>query len=111
MSLQSQFARTGELAAQLINAAGTTVIFTPKSTGVPVTAKAFIKELGNEELVADYRQGDLRVEIDATKVPGIPMKYDVLTIDGKNYTAVDPSGAPRRAGDIVYAYKFVVRGS
>jgi len=94
----------------IINSIGTTCYYTPKSTGVPIKLKVMSRELGNAELVGDYRQGDLRIELDASKVPGIPKRYDELQIGDLKYAVQSPGGSPRRIGDIVYTYKFVVRG-
>ena len=66
--------------------------------------------MGSEELVGDYRQGDLRIETDAANFALAPKKYDGLVIGGKSYAVKDPTGSPRRVGDVVYTYKFVVRG-
>lgn len=70
-----------------------------------------IRELGSAELIGDYRQGDLRVELDASKLRQAPKKYDVIEIGDFKYTVKDPNGSPRRVGDKVYTYKFVVRGA
>lgn len=98
-------------AVELIEEVGQTAYFTPKATGVAIKLKVMSKELGVSELVADYRQGDLKVELDASRIPGIPKKYDTIKIGNVTYSVVDPKGSPRRVGDVVYSYKFVVRGA
>ena len=97
-------------AVALINDVGTSCIYTPKATGVPVNLKIMTRELGNLELVGDFRQGDMRVELDALALPAKPAKYDTLEIDGLKYSVVSPAAAPRRVGDTIYTYKFVIRG-
>ena len=110
MSLLTQMQSAMEKVVWLINETGTTCIYTPKDSGVPQSIKIYIREMGSEELVGDYRQGDLRIETDASQLALAPKKYDLLVIDGKNYAIKDPTGSPRRVGDIIYTYKFVVRG-
>ncbi len=96
-------------AVDLINDIGTDATYTPKGgAGIPV--KVVIRELGTLELVADYRQGDLRIELDASLLPGTPRRYDTLTIGTRTYTVRDYAAAERRAGNTVYTYKFMVRG-
>ena len=110
MSLLTQMQSAMEKVVWLINETGTTCIYTPKETGVAQEIKAYIREMGTEELIADYRQGDLRIEVDASQLSSVPKKYDEIEIDSKRYAVKDPTGSPRRVGDIVYTYKFVVRG-
>ena len=99
-----------EQAVALLNDIGTDCTYTPKSTSTPIAVKAMIRELGTLELVGDYRQGDLKVELDASLLPGPPKRYDTLTIGTRVYAIRDYAGAERRAGNIVYTYKFIVRG-
>jgi len=99
-----------EQAVALLNDIGTDCTYTPKSTGVGIPVKAVVRELGTLELVGDYRQGDLRVELDASLLPDSPKRYDTLTIGTRTYAIRDYAGAERRAGNIVYTYKFIVRG-
>lgn len=110
MSLLTFTQAAMEQAVTVINSIGTTCYYTPKSTGIPIKLKVVTREMGNAELVGDYRQGDLRIELDASTVPGIPKKYDELKIGDLTYAVLSPGGSPRRVGDKVYTYKFVVRG-
>lgn len=109
-SLLTVMKSAGNEVVKFLNESGTTCIYTPKG-GAPITLKAYVRELGVEELVGDYRQGDLRIEIDATKIPDRPNKYDTISIGGKVYGLKDPNGSPRRVGDTIYTYKFIVRGA
>ena len=110
MSLLTKMQSAMKKVVWFINETGTTCTYTPKATGTHQEIKAYIRELGNEELIGDYRQGDLRIEVDASQFLTAPKKYDVITIDGKRYAVKDPTGSPRRVGDIIYTYKFIVRG-
>lgn len=98
-------------AVDLLNEIGTPCTYTDKATATAVSVNAVIRELSSLELVGDYRQGDLKVELDATKLSAKPLKYDTLDVQGKVYAVMSPSGAERRLGDTVYTYKFVVRGA
>lgn len=110
MAVIDQMKSAFQEAVALINDIGTPVVYTPKSTGIPVTVNAMIRELGNAELVGDFRQGDLRIEIDATKLAAEPEKYDEVVIGLKRYRLSYGGGSPRRVGDTVYTYKFIIRG-
>ena len=95
-------------AVNLINQIGVTCYFTRKDEDIPTKIKAMVRELGVAELVADYRQGDMKVEFSSSDVRSKPKKYDVLKIDGKQY-AVKDDATPRRVGDITYTWRFIVR--
>jgi len=97
-------------AVTLINDIGTTATFTPKDTGKPVVLKIMQRELQGAELVADFRQGDLKIELDASKLVAQPKKYDTLTIGARKYTVKDKGFAARMVGDQLFTYKFIVRG-
>lgn len=84
--------------------------YTPKATGVGVSVKVLIKELGTNELVEDYRQGDLKCYITASYLSSRPLKYDRLTISGRTYTVKDNGYAQRGISNEIMAYKFIVRG-
>ena len=53
-------------AVDLINTIGTTCDYTTRATSITSQFKVLTKELGTSELVGDFRQGDLKVEMDAT---------------------------------------------
>lgn len=99
-----------QVAVDHLNDVGTPCVYTPKDTSIPVNVNVMIRELGTLELVGDFRQGDLKVELDSTKLVSVPKRYDTLLIDGLLYTVHSASGAPRRAGDTVFTYKFIIRG-
>lgn len=110
MAVVDQMKSAFKEAVALINDIGTPIVYTPKSTGIPVTLNAMIRELGNAELVGDFRQGDLRIEVDASLLADEPEKYDEVEIGIKRYRLPYPGGSPRRVGDTIYTYKFIVRG-
>lgn len=111
MSVISVMQHAATQAVGLINSLGTSCSYTPKSTGIQVKLKVLVRELGAAELVGDYRQGDLRIEMDASKINKAPKKYDVLEIGDFKYTVKDGNASPRRVGNTIYTYKFVVRGA
>jgi len=111
MALLGKFKNALLVVVDLINEIGTPVTYTPKESGTPVVIKALIRELGNAELVGDFRQGDLRLEIDAAAIADEPKKYDRVEIQGKVYSVRSPSGSARHVGELVYTYKFIVRGA
>ena len=95
-------------AVNLINQLGATCYFTRKDDTIDTKVKALVRELGTAELVADYRQGDMKVEFDARNMRDKPKKYDVIKIDGKRYGVKDDA-TPRRVGDTIYTWRFIVR--
>jgi len=97
-----------ENAVQLINEIGVTCYFMEKDGTTQTKLKAMVREMSTAELVADYRQGDMKVELDANAI-SLPKKYDVLTINNKRY-AIKDDATPRRVGDTIYTWRFVVRG-
>jgi len=97
-----------ENAVELINEIGVTCYFMEKDGTVHTKLKAMVREMSTAELVSDYRQGDMKVELDANAIAQ-PKKYDVLTIENKRYALVDDS-TPRRVADTTYTWRFVVRG-
>ena len=97
-----------ENAVNLINEIGVTCYFTEKDGTIKIKLKAMVREMSTAELVSDYRQGDMKVELDANAVSQ-PKKYDVLTIENKRYALKDDA-TPRRVGDTTYTWRFVVRG-
>lgn len=111
MSTISVMQAAAQMAVDLLNSIGTTCHYTPKDESIPIVLKVMTRELGSAELIGDYRQGDLRVELDAVKLNRVPVKYDQLKIGSLTYSVKDPNGSPRRVGDKVYTYKFVVRGA
>ena len=96
-------------AVGLINEIGVTCFYLYKDDTTPIKLKALVRELATAELVSDYRQGDMKVELDADSLPSMPKKYDVLTISNIRY-AVRADATPRRVGDTIYTWRFVVRG-
>ena len=95
-------------AVNLINEIGATCYFTRKDDDISSKVKALVRELGTAELVADYRQGDMKVEFDARNMRNKPKKYDIIKIDGKKYALKDDA-TPRRVGDTIYTWRFIVR--
>ncbi len=98
-------------AVDIINQLGTRVYYTPTGGTRIIMLRAMVKELGSAELVGEFRQGDLKVELDASKLPSAPAKFDTIKIGDHNYSVRYPNGAHRRVGDKTYTYKFVVRGA
>jgi len=96
-------------AAALINEIGVTCFYTYKDGTTQIKIKALVREMATAELISDYRQGDMKVELDANSLPTQPKKYDVLKINNKRYAIKDDS-TPRRVGDTIYTWRFVVRG-
>lgn len=99
-----------EHAVNLINEIGVTCYYTRQGETISTKLKVLMRELGTTELVGDYRQGDLKVEVDASALSQVPAKYDTLLVGDYTYTIKDGKASPRRVGDTVYTYKFVVRG-
>lgn len=111
MSILSVMQHAAEQAVALINSVGTESWYTPKSTGIKIKVNVMHRALGSAELIGDYRQGDLRIELDASKLGDAPKQYDELQIGDFTYMVKDGNGSPRRVGSIIYTYKFVVRGA
>ena len=108
MALSDTIKSAIENAVNLINEIGVTCYFMEKDGTIKIKLKAMVREMSTAELVSDYRQGDMKVELDANAVSQ-PKKYDVLTIENKRYALKDDA-TPRRVGDTTYTWRFVVRG-
>ena len=95
----------------LIKGMGETVTYSFKSGRAPVTIRLVRLRLIEEELVGDFKQGDVRFTIDATTLPQPPAKYDtVLGADGVLYTIIDYLAVDKGINDVTLVYRPVGRG-
>ena len=108
MALSDTIKGAIENAVNLINEIGVTCYFMKKDATTQIKLKAMVREMSTVELVSDYRQGDMKVELDASVIAQ-PKKYDILTIEDERY-AIKDDATPRRVGDKTYTWRFVVRG-